>query len=150
MRAFQVTVLSLLLFFASNAMAENGLVTTKSSHSVADTADRLVAILEDKGMTVFDRINHTEGAKSAGLTLRPTEVIIFGNPKVGTPLMQCTQTAAIDLPQKMLIWEDEGGDTWMGYNDPKYLAKRHQIIGCDEVIAKIETALRSFVNAAAK
>lgn len=101
-------------------------------------------------MTVFERINHSKGAKSAGLELRPTEVVIFGNPKVGTPLMLCSQSVAIDLPQKMLIWQDQAGDVWLAYNDPGYLAKRHNIEGCDEVLGKISTALGNFAAAAAR
>ncbi len=99
-------------------------------------------------MTVFARINHAEGAEKVGKQLRPTELIIFGNPKVGAPLMQCGQSVAIDLPQKALIWEDEAGQVWLSYNDPKYLAKRHSINDCDEVIKKIETALGNFAKTA--
>ena len=99
-------------------------------------------------MTVFIRINHGEGAEKVGKRLRPTELIIFGNPKVGTPLMQCGQSVAIDLPRKALIWEDEAGQVWLSYNDPKYLARRHGIKGCDEVIKKIEDALGNFVKTA--
>lgn len=80
-------------------------------------------------MTVFTRIDHSAGAKKVDKELRPTELVIFGNPKVGTPLMQCVQTVAIDLPQKMLIWQDEAGTTWLSYNNPSYLAKRHHIRG---------------------
>ena len=128
--------------------AAEGLVTVKSSHSVEATADKLEAVLDDKGMTVMNRINHTEGAGKAGLELRPTEVVIFGNPKVGTPLMQCAQSVAIDLPQKALIWEDSEGDVWLGYNDPEYLKERHKIEGCDEVIEKVKGALSGFAKAA--
>ena len=99
-------------------------------------------------MTVFIRINHAEGAQKVGKDLRPTEVIIFGNPKVGTPLMQCSQSTAIDLPQKALIWEDEKGQVWLSYNDPNYLANRHGISGCSDVIEKIQTALSNFAAAA--
>ncbi len=82
--------------------------------------------------------------------MRPTELLIFGNPKVGTPLMQCSQSAAIDLPQKALVYEDQEGQVWLTYNDPHYLANRHKITGCDEVIKKIENALKNFSNAATK
>jgi uncharacterized protein (DUF302 family) len=138
-----------MIFFASPACAGNGMISMKSSHDVKITADRLENNLITKGMTVFIRINHAEGARKVGKKLRPTEVIIFGNPKVGTPLMQCGQTVAIDLPQKALIWEDEAGQVWLSYNDPKYLAKRHGIKDCADVIIKIETALSNFANAAA-
>lgn len=137
-----------ILFFVSSAAADTGLVSVKSSHSVRKTADRLESTLGKKGMTVFNRINHAEGASKIGKKLRPTELIIFGNPKVGAPLMQCSQTVAIDLPQKALIWEDEAGQVWLTYNDPKYLATRHDISECAEVLKKIENALRNFANAA--
>ncbi|MEX1226878.1 MAG: DUF302 domain-containing protein [Marinobacter sp.] len=149
MRIFQIFAIALLLV-ASNAFADNGLVMTQSKHSVSDTGDKLVSVIEDKGMKVFARVNHAEGAKSADLELRPTEVVIFGNPKVGTPLMLCSQSVAIDLPQKMLIWEDEAGDVWLAYNNPDYLAERHDIEGCDEVLGKVSTALGNFAAAAAR
>ena len=96
--------------------------------------DRLKYRFLEKGMTVFLRINHSEGARRVGMELRPTELVIFGNPKVGAPLMQCSQTVAIDLPQKALIWQDESGQVWLTYNDPPYLAKRHDIDGCKAVL----------------
>lgn len=130
------------------ASAAEGLITLKSNHSVKNTADRLEKQLNEKGMTIFKRVNHTAGAKKAGLELRPTELVIFGNPKVGTPLMQCQQTAAIDLPQKALIWEDKAGDVWLAYNDPDYMAKRHGIKGCDKAIKKVKGALRQFAESA--
>jgi len=129
---------------------KNGLINLKSNHDVKMTADKLVGILKEKGMTVFARIDHAAGAKKVEKELRPTELVIFGNPKVGTPLMQCAQTVAIDLPQKMLIWEDAAGLTWLSYNDPSYLVKRHKIAGCEPVINKISGALKNFANAAAK
>ncbi len=137
-----------IFFFASLACADTGIINLKSSHDVKVTADRLESNLIAKGMIVFIRINHAEGAQKVGEKLRPTELIIFGNPKVGTPLMQCSQSAAIDLPQKALIWEGEAGQVWLSYNDPKYLAKRHGIKECIEVIKKIENALSNFAVAA--
>lgn len=127
-----------------------GLVNVKSSHSVKETADQLESLLRDKEMTIFIRIDHAEGAKKVRQQLRPTEVVIFGNPKVGTPFMRCGQSVAIDLPQKALIWEDETGDVWLSYNDPRYLADRHEITGCEEVIAKITKALETFATGATK
>ncbi len=141
----------LLVFFSvASVYAENGLITIKSSHSVKQTVDRLESVLKEKGMTVFTRVDHANGAKKVGLELRPTELLIFGNPKVGTPLMQCSQSAAIDLPQKALAYEDREGQVWLAYNNPHYLANRHKITGCDEVIKKIENALKNFSNAATK
>jgi uncharacterized protein (DUF302 family) len=137
-----------ILFFASVTYADNGIISIKSSHDVKTTVDRLENILREKGMTVFIRINHAEAAQKIGKKLRQTELIIFGNPKVGTPLMQCGQSVALDLPQKALIWQDEAGQVWLSYNDPKYLANRHIIEECGEVIKKIEKALGNFARMA--
>ncbi len=130
------------------AVAGNGLISVKSSHDVKVTADRLENVLNRKGMNVFIRINHAAGAAKVGKELRPTELIIFGNPKVGTPLMQCSQSVAIDLPQKALIWQDDKGLVWLSYNDPNYLAQRHGLSACAEVIQKVEKALSNFAKAA--
>ena len=139
-----------LLFIVSTATAGNGLISVKSSHNVKATADRLEDTLNQKGMTVFIRINHAAGAQKVGKKLRPTELIVFGNPKVGTPLMQCSQSVGIDLPQKALIWQDDQGQVWLSYNDPNYLAQRHGISECTEVIKKVEKALSNFAKAATK
>ena len=130
------------------AAADNGLVTIKSPHSVVATAEKLVNALKGKGMTVFDVIDHAKGAAGVGIELQPTTLVIFSNPKVGTPLMKCSRTAAIDLPQKMLIWSDDSGQTWLAYNEPGYMAKRHNVAGCDEVVKKITGALGKFSAAA--
>ncbi len=140
----------LVLILAATAYADSGLITMKSAHDVATTADRLENVLNQKGMNVFARINHAQGAQKVGKKLRPTELLIFGNPKVGAPLMQCRQSVAIDLPQKALIWQDEQGRVWLAYNDPAYLVERHSITGCDEVVKKIKGALNKFANAATK
>ena len=134
---------------STSAMATEGMVDVKSNHSVAATADRLESILGSKGMTVFARIDHAAGAKKAGKTLPPTELVIFGNPKVGTPLMLCSRSIAIDLPQKALIWQDAAGGTWISYNDPQFLKLRHNTQGCDEVLKKVSMALGNFANKAA-
>jgi uncharacterized protein (DUF302 family) len=105
-------------------------------------------MLKQKGMNVFIRINHAQGAQKIGKELRPTELIIFGNPKVGTPLMQCAQSVAIDLPQKALIWQDAQGQVWLSYNDPNYLVERHQITGCGDVVIKVGKALGNFAKSA--
>ena len=133
---------------AATAVASDGLISIQSPHGVSATADRLETILKEKGMTVFTRVNHAQGAEGAGLTLRPTELVLFGNPKVGTPLMQCQQQVAIDLPQKALIWEDAEGVVWFSYNDPEYLVRRHSIEGCEAAVKKIQGALGSFAEAA--
>ena len=130
------------------AVATEGMVNVESPHSVAETADRLENILQSKGMKVFTRINHAAGAASVGKELRPTELVIFGNPKVGAPLMQCSQSIAIALPQKALIWEDASGQVWLSYNDPQYLALRHGTRGCDAVLQKVAGALANFARSA--
>ncbi len=142
------TVIVALTCFVGVAVADTGLIKLKSAHSVVDTADKLEGILKSKGMSVFGRINHAAGAEKAGLTLKPTEVVIFGNPKVGTPLMNCERTIAIDLPQKALIWEDDSGEVWLAYNDPAELAKRHDVKGCEAAIEKVTGALANFAAAA--
>ena len=142
-----IIALILVLLMAPLVAAEPGLINVKSSHDVKNTADRLENILKEKGMNVFLRINHTEAARKVGQELRPTELLIFGNPKVGTPLMQCSQTMAIDLPQKALIWQDESGQVWLTYNDPQYLATRHGIDGCKAVVDKVKNALKNFAQA---
>jgi uncharacterized protein (DUF302 family) len=147
MRQFFLIVLSIILSM-SLAYADNGLIDVKSSYTVSKTADRLETVLKAKGMTIFARINHSEGAKKAGIELSATELIIFGNPKVGSPLMQCNRTVGIDLPQKALIWQDGNGQVWLSYNDPLYLANRHGLSECMQVIKKVEKAPSSFAKAA--
>jgi uncharacterized protein (DUF302 family) len=107
------------------AMAAPGLITLPSRHGPKDTMDRLEAAVKIRGMTVFARIDHAAGAAAAGLSLRPTELLIFGNAKAGTPLMQSVQAIGLDLPLKALVWQDGAGDTWLSYNDLAWLAKRH-------------------------
>src|ERR1700733_8885997 len=108
-------------------MAADGLVTIPSSFGPKETMDRLEAEIKGKGLTVFAHIDHAGGATAAGLSLRPTDLLIFGNAKGGTPLMQAGQTIGIALPLKILVWEDAKGQTWLSYNDPHWLAKRHDI-----------------------
>ncbi|UZE96905.1 DUF302 domain-containing protein [Alkalimarinus alittae] len=134
----------------STTVSQNGLISIKSNHDAKTTTDRLISTLDKKGMNIFARINHAEGAAKVGEALRPTELVIFGNPKVGTPLMQCGQSIAIDMPQKALIWEDEQGVVWFSYNDPIYIAQRHSIKNCEKVIDKISQALSNFSLAATK
>src|SRR5210317_1748953 len=125
-----------IVFIAFPAMASDGMVNVQS-------------IFKEKGMTVFNRIKHSEAAAAVGIELRNTELILFGNPKVGSPLMKCQQSAAIDLPQKALIWEDDKATVWISYNNPRYLEKRHNITGCEEVISKIERALAGIAESTA-
>jgi uncharacterized protein (DUF302 family) len=133
-------VFALLVFFTCGAWGADGLIIAKSPHQVGDTVDRLEALVTEKGMTVFARIDHAAGAAKVGKTLRPTQLLIFGNPSGGTPFMECAQTVAIDLPLKMLAWQDDTGQVWLAYNDPLYLAKRHRVPDCP-VAQKIGHAL---------
>lgn len=130
-----------------SVVASDGLVKYESNYSVKETADRFEDIAKSKGLTLFARVDHQKNAASVNLELRPTEVIIFGNPKVGTPLMQCAQDVAIDLPQKVMVSEDDNKKVWLTYNNPTYLMERHQIQGCDEVIKKISGVLSKLSEA---
>jgi len=146
----KIIIAAMICCLSFSAMAAEGLVVKPSNHSVAETIDRLQAILEEKGLKIFGRVDHQAGAKAAELELRPTEVLIFGNPKLGTPLMTNAQTVAIDLPQKALAYEDENGKVFLAYNDPGYLVARHGIEDRDEVLKKIRGALDKFSDAATK
>jgi uncharacterized protein (DUF302 family) len=131
-------------------MAVDGLMTLRSNHGPKDTMDRLEAAVTTRGMTSFARIDHAAGASGAGLSLRPTELLIFGNAKAGTLLMQAAQSIGIDLPLKALVWQDASGDTWISYNDPSWLANRHALAGdFAAVISNMATALKAVANEAA-
>ena len=147
MKKIILTTLSI-LFFALPVAASDGVINVPSTFDVKETADRMENVLKEKGMTIFNRIQHSEAAGKVGVELRDTELIIFGNPKVGSPLMKCQQMVAVDLPQKALIWKDDSAKVWISYNDPRYLEKRHNISGCEEVIAKIEKALAGITRSA--
>ncbi len=126
------------------ADGDNGLISKKSHHSVKETLDRLEGVLRKKGFTIVVRWSHDAGAEKAGMALRPTELLIFGNPKVGTHFFTSQQTAGIDLPMKMLAWADEEGQVWLTYNDPAWIAQRHGIADRDKVVAKMSKALDNF------
>jgi uncharacterized protein (DUF302 family) len=108
-------------------MPDNGMVHLTSPYSVSETVKRLESLLQAQGLTVFCRIDHSGEAEKVGLKMHPAQVIIFGNPKGGTPLMIASPTVAIDLPLKTLIWEDDGGKVWVSYNSPEYLQQRHNV-----------------------
>jgi uncharacterized protein (DUF302 family) len=130
-------------------MAADGLTTIRSSFGAQDTMNRLETAVKAKGMTVFARIDHAAGATAVGLPLRPTEVLIFGNARGGTPLMQSVQTIGIDLPLKVLVWQDAAGDTWLSYNDPDWLGRRHGLGGETEAAVGVLTgALAALAKAA--
>jgi uncharacterized protein (DUF302 family) len=109
------------------AMAADGLRTIRSCHGPEETMNRFEAAVRAQGMTVFAHIDHAAGAAAVGLSLRPTDLLIFGNANGGTPLMQSNPTTGIDLPLKVLVWQDEVGDTWLSYNDPSWVANRHEL-----------------------
>ncbi|MDZ7659009.1 DUF302 domain-containing protein [Fodinibius sp.] len=144
-----ITITFMLGIIVIPANGQDGMEVIQSQHSVEETTDRLKNILKENGITIFQKVNHKEGAAAVNMDLSPTTVLIFGNPKLGTPLMQCAQTTAIDLPQKALVWEDSEGITHIGYNSPEYLKKRHNIEGCDQELNKISKALDKFTRAAA-
>lgn len=147
MKVLKLVCLCVLLVGVSTASAAEGLVTFKSPHSATMTMNRLEAAVLDKGLKVFARIDHAAGAASIGQSLRPTELLIFGNPRGGTPFMHCAQTVAIDLPLKALVWQDEEGTVWLGYNSPRYLAQRHAVDDC-KVASKLEQALAGLAETA--
>ena len=127
----------------------NGLTTILSRFDPKETIDRLETELRSQGMNIFARIDHAAGAREAGLELRPTEVIIFGNARGGTPLMQSAQTAGIDLPLKALVWQDETNKTWISYNEPSWIAARHGLTNVDPVVNKMSALLRAVTSKAA-
>ena len=129
---------------ASDEESVEGLVVTPSHYSVKQTLDRLETILKKKGITIALRWSHDAKAKSVGIPLRPTELLIFGNPKLGSHMFTSEQTAGIDFPLKALAWQDEDGKVWLGYNDPEYIAERHHIENRDEVVTKMRGALETF------
>jgi uncharacterized protein (DUF302 family) len=146
MKRHFVAVIS--LFFLTSASAGDGLVSKKSGVGVGETLDRLEAVLEKKGITIFSRVSHTAGAADAGIELRPTELLIFGNPRLGSHFFTSRQTAGIDLPMKALAWEDADGQVWLTYNDPQYIADRHGISDREEIVKKMSSALDKMTNAA--
>jgi len=131
-------------------MNPDGLIILASSADPTQTLDRLEAAVTKRGMTVLAHIDHAEAAAKVGLELRPTTVLIFGNPRAGTPLMQSAQTMGLDLPLKALVWQDAAGRTWFGYNDPVWLAHRHGAdAGNDEILKTMAAALAAVAAEAA-
>src|SRR5208337_3474030 len=112
---------------ANTSVTNNGIVTLASNHSVDQTVDKLTGILQSKGVTVFALVDHSGEAEKAGMEMRPTKLLIFGSPKAGTPLMLAAPSIAIDLPLKILVWEDPQGKVWLSHNSPEYLQQRHGV-----------------------
>lgn len=121
--------------------SDNGMITKQSKYSVHETIERLEKVLKKKGITIVTRWSHSDSADKVGIHLRPTELLIFGNPKLGSHMFTSKQTAGIDLPMKALAWEDAQGKVWLTYNDPAYIASRHNITNRHKIVKKMTGAL---------
>lgn len=152
-RTFFTTLFALAALISAfspiSASAADGVIVVTSANDVKTTMDKLEKVLTSKGITVFARINHAHGAKTIGQSLPPMELLIFGNPKLGTPLMQKNQQMGLDLPLKALVYEGEDGKTYIAYNDPAYLSKRHGVTEPAKVFETMTGALKNFTAAAA-
>ncbi|HSD42032.1 MAG TPA: DUF302 domain-containing protein [Burkholderiales bacterium] len=129
--------------------AADGLIAVKSPHAVKETIDRFESAAKARNLVIFVRVDHGAGAQKIGRTLRPTELLIFGNPQGGTPFMECAQSIGIDLPLKALAWQDESGQVWLAYNDPQFLAARHGVPNC-AVAPNLKKALEALAGEATK
>jgi uncharacterized protein (DUF302 family) len=127
-------------------MSNNGLITIPSAHNGKDTIDLIESDVKSKGLMIFARVDHAAGAKEVGLPLAPTLLLIFGNAERGTPLTQANQQVGIDLPLKVLVWEDASGKTWLSYNDPAWIAKRHGLGHELDQTIKVLTAALSAIS----
>lgn len=146
MQILRILITAALASYSPLAPAADGLVAVLSPYSAKETMTRLEEAVKQRGLNVFARIDHAAGAAKVGHSLRPTAVLIFGHPKGGTPFMQCAQTVGIDLPLKVLVWQDESRRVWLGYNDPAYLARRHEVADCP-VVGKLRKTLDETVKA---
>lgn len=140
----------MLIAITTNVSAADGLIEVKSAYSVNETITRFETAAKERKLIIFLRVDHAAGAQKIGKTLRPTELLIFGNPQGGTPLMECAQSAGIDLPLKALAWEDASGQVWLGYNDPLYLAARHGAKDCAQAAQGLRKALDGLAGVAIK
>ncbi|MEN8131587.1 MAG: DUF302 domain-containing protein [Pseudomonadota bacterium] len=145
---FKVIMAAILLSLLSPLMADDGLITKPSAHTVDATVQRLKNIFDKKGVRLFAHVDHQNSAAGVQLKLNKLQLLIFGNPRLGTPLMQSNPTAGIDLPMKALVWEDTKGKVWLAYNDPAYLAQRHGISDRQGVIKKMSGALNKMTSVA--
>ncbi len=148
-RTLSAVLLVLPLALSAPARAADGLSAVKSPHAVKETLDRFEAAAKARGLVIFARIDHAAGAQKIGRTLRPTALLIFGNPQGGTPFMECAQSAGIDLPLKALAWQDDTGQVWLGYNEPQFLAARHGVPKC-AVVPNLKKALEGLAAEATK
>lgn len=124
----------------------NGIITVPSAFDWATCVEKVVGLLEEKGLKVFSKVDHAAAAATVDENLNPTVLILFGNPKMGTPLMQAEPLMGLDLPQKILVWQDREQQVWVSYNDPFYLKKRHQVSACDPLIEKMSKGLAAIVE----
>jgi uncharacterized protein (DUF302 family) len=129
-RSSQVLVLIVCFFITQFTHAQDGMISLASPFGAAETFSRAEEVVLERGFTIFARVDHAAGAQTVGQNLRPTMLLIFGNPQGGTPFMQCAQTMGIDLPVKFLVWQDENAQVFLSYNDPVYLANRHDVANC--------------------
>ena len=143
-----LTLVVTIALTASVVFADSGLVSKRSAHSVPATLDRMERAAREAGITIAARLDHAANAAQAGQPLRPTALLLFANPKLGTPLMQARQTFGIDLPLKALAWQDDKGQVWLTFNAPAYLAGRHGL--SDEAVAPMKEALEGLVDAATR
>jgi uncharacterized protein (DUF302 family) len=143
-----VTLVVAILLTASVALADSGLVSKRSAHSVHETLDRLERAAREAGIAIAARLDHAASAAKAGQSLRPTALLLFANPKLGTTLMQARQTIGIDLPLKALAWQDDKGQVWLTYNAPAFLAARHGL--ADEAVEPMKQALERLTDAATR
>jgi len=141
-------IISLIALIPTMSMAENGMISKKSQHSVKVTLDRLEKVLRKKGIVIVTRWSHDAGAKKTGVALRPTELLLFGNPKLGSHFFTSKQSAGLDLPMKALAWKDEKGQVWLTYNDPSYIANRHGVNDRAKIVKKMAGALNNLTNIA--
>lgn len=140
----------ILLLFSLQSNAQDGITKIYTTHSVDEIVKKLTTILDSKGLKVFSVIDHKKGAELASMELLPTTLIIFGNPSVGTKLMNCDQTVGVDLPMKYLVWQDVDGKTWIGYRKPSSLASTYNLESCQPVLTKMDSALSQFASLAAE
>lgn len=147
----QLIAILLMLVVSATGYAQpevKGMIIKSSKFGVTETIDKLEAVLKKKGITIVTRWSHEKGAKKVGIPLRPTELLIFGNPKLGSHFFTSAQTAGIDLPMKALAWQDADGKVWLGYNDPQYIADRHGINNRADIVKKMTGALNKLSNVA--
>jgi uncharacterized protein (DUF302 family) len=144
------SLVMVMLVLAPPVGAAGGLVTKPSPYPVAETMDRMERAVKDRELVVIARVDHAAAAQKAGLTLRPTQLLIFGNPKAGTLLMQTAQSIGIDLPLKALVWEDDKGKVWIAFNDPSWLAARHGVSDRAEVVRAMTAATEALTDAVTK